>query len=93
MTLASLSSDAEMVEPANLLDCHVIIIDYEDTETQIIELIRNRTRKLMIETHAFLDSTEADVLAALRDLEREVVNRGKEVGEMGVCILTAMMRS
>lgn len=91
--LADEPGGAETVAPTDLPDCDVLVLDCEGAEVGILESLDQRPRVLIVETHAFLDSPEADVRAALDELSYEVVDRGVEVEEMGVYVLTAVERS
>lgn len=92
VSLANASEGATTLPPGELPACDVLVLDCEGAEMEILEQLDQRPRVLIIETHAFLDSPEEDVRATLDDLGYEVVDRGVEVEEMGVYVLTVVER-
>lgn len=92
VSLANASKGATTLPPGELPACDVLVLDCEGAEIGILEQLDQRPRVLIVETHAFLDSPEEDVRATLDELGYEVVDRGVEVEEMGVYVLTAVER-
>lgn len=92
VSLANASKGATTLPPGELPACDVLVLDCEGAEIGILEQLDQRPRVLIVETYAFLDSPEEDVRATLDELGYEVVDRGVEVEEMGVYVLTAVER-
>lgn len=90
--LANPPHGAAMLPPAELPDCDVLVLDCEGVEIGILKSIDQHPRVLIVETHTFLDSHEEDVRATPDDMDYEAVDRGVEVKEMGVYVLTAVGR-
>ena len=83
-------SDAIIVEPEDIPECDALVLDCEGAELEILESIDQRPQTIVVETHAFLDSPESAVRNKLDDLGYTVVNRGVELDEKGVYVLTAV---
>lgn len=83
-------SDAVLIEPDDLLECDVLVLDCEGAELEILESLDQRPRTMIVETHAFLDSPESAVRNKLDNLGYTVVNRGIELEAKGVYVLTAV---
>lgn len=82
--------DAEVVDAGALPACDVLEMDCEGAELEILQGLERRPRTIIVETHACFGAPEADVRAELERLEYEVVERGAEVPEQGVFVLTAV---
>lgn len=78
------------VSPSELPACDVLEMDCEGAELAILRNLEIRPRVIIVETHAHLDSPERAVRAELDRLGYEVVDRGVEVDEDGVYVLTAV---
>lgn len=80
--------DAEHVAPAMLPTCDILELDCEGTELEILRNLKISPRVIIVETHAHLDAPEETVREELEQLGYEVVDRGVELAEKGVYILT-----
>lgn len=83
-------SEASLVDPGDLPECDTLILDCEGAELEILESLDQRPRTIIVETHAFLDSPESAVRDKLDSLDYTVVERGVELDEKGVYVLTAV---
>lgn len=78
------------VPPSSLLDCDVLVLDCEGAELSILEGLEISPETIIVETHEFLDSPESAVRKRLDEADYRVVDRGTEVEELGVYVLTAI---
>lgn len=85
------TGDVSTVSPEDLPDCDVLVLDCEGAELEILEEPPD-ARAIVVETHRFLDAPEEDVRALLDRHGYEVVDRGVEVEDLGVFVLTAVGR-
>lgn len=83
------SAGASVVDPSDLPDCDVLVLDCEGAEIGILTTLDYRPETVIVETHGFLDSPESAVRDALTKLGYEVINRGVEYEDRGVIVLTA----
>ncbi|WP_206750475.1 FkbM family methyltransferase [Halorubrum sp. SP9] len=88
--IAGDGSDAISLEPDALPECDTLILDCEGAELEILESLDQRPQSIIVETHAFLDSPESAVRTKLDDIGYTIVNRGVELDEKGVYVLTAV---
>lgn len=84
--------DADVVDAGELPDCDVLEMDCEGAELEILRDLEQRPRTIIVETHACFGAPETDVHMELDRLGYEVVDRGEEVPEKGVFVLTAVRR-
>lgn len=82
--------DAAVVDGPDLPACDVLEMDCEGAELEILRSLSIRPRVIVVETHAVFDAPEADVRSELDRLGYDVVDRGEEVPEKGVYVLTAV---
>lgn len=82
--------DAGVVDGSDLPACDVLEMDCEGAEVDILRALGIRPRVVVVETHANFGAPEADVRAELDRLGYDVVDRGEEVPEKGVFVLTAV---
>jgi tRNA A58 N-methylase Trm61 len=80
-----------VVHPDELPECDVLVLDCEGAELEILQASTD-ARALVVETHEFLDSSEQAVRELLDARGYEVVDRGVEVEDLGVYVLTALSR-
>lgn len=85
------TGDAEVIEPADMPDCDVLVLDCEGAEYEILQDIRQRPGTIVVETHGFLGTPESDVRHVLSDIGYEVVKRRPEYENRGVIVLTAKL--
>lgn len=83
------SGTAKHVAPAALPACDILELDCEGAELEILRDLEIRPRTIIVETHAYLDAPEEAVREELERLGYETVDRGAEMVEKGVYILTA----
>ena len=83
------TGSAEHVEPADLPECEVLILDCEGSETGIIDSLVVEPRTIVVETHEFLGVSEEDVRESLTGQGYAVTERRVEDQEDGVFILVA----
>lgn len=91
--LAGTSGDAEVVSPADLPACDILILDCEGAEIGILQSLDQRPETLIVETHGFLDSPADDVRTALDDIDYKTIDQKDEDQQMGVHVLTAVDKS
>jgi hypothetical protein len=91
--LAGTSGDAEVVSPADLPVCDILILDCEGAEIDILQSLDQRPETLIVETHGFLDSPADDVRTALDDIGYKAIDQKDEDQQMGVHVLTAVDKS
>jgi hypothetical protein len=82
--------DADTVEPSELLESDVLVLDCEGAEMEILKEIPQSPQTIVVETHEFLDSPEEEVRRILSDRGYTVVDRGVELEEKGVYVLVAL---
>jgi hypothetical protein len=78
------------IEPSELPACDVLELDCEGSELAILRGLERRPRVIVVECHAVYDSPESAVREELDRLGYAVVERGAEVPEEGVFVLTAV---
>jgi hypothetical protein len=83
---------ARHVHPTDLPACDILELDCEGAEIEILQQLSISPRTIIVETHAHLDAPEADVRAELDRLGYDIVERGIEMAEKGVFVLTAVAR-
>lgn len=83
------STGADIVSPADLPDCDVLVLDCEGAEIGILTAIEHRPETVIVETHGFLDSPESAVRDTLTDRQYNIIDRGVEYEDRGVIVLTA----
>lgn len=53
--------DAQVVDPTDLPDCDVLVLDCEGAEVEILDEMEIRPRSIVVETHGIFDATESNV--------------------------------
>lgn len=88
--IAGETGGADHVAPSNLPESDVLVLDCEGAELSILSELTEGPETIIVETHAFLDSTEDEVRDLLNDRDYRIVNRGIEAEDLGVYVLTAI---
>lgn len=83
------AADVPTVAASDLPDCDVLVLDCEGAELDVLEASFD-AHTLIVEAHGFLDSPESAVRDRLVEEGHQVVDRGVELAEKGVVVLTAV---
>lgn len=81
------SKGATSIEPADLPDCDILIMDCEGAERDILSNVRIRPREIIVESHGDLGSPTTAVKESLERLGYEVEIIGPDVEEKDYFIL------
>lgn len=79
----------DVISSSDLPECDILELDCEGAEIEILSDLECRPRTIVVETHGHLDAPEEAVRRELDRLDYEVVDRGVELAEDGIFVLTA----
>lgn len=86
------AGDARAIDPDELPECDVLVMDCEGAEEAILETLAVRPRLIVVETHGFLGVPESTVEEKLAANGYEVFDEREEYPELGVSVLSARRR-
>lgn len=93
------SNNAQMVQPADLPDCDVLVLDCEGAEIEILEEMDIRPETVLVETHGMFNAPETEVRDRLDRAGYETVkskvaeNRLRDIcEENGIYVLFSIHR-
>lgn len=82
---------ADVLAPADLPDCDVLVMDCEGAEAAILEELAVRPRLVVVETHGLFDVPKSLVTERLEALGYEVFDERPEYPDRGVWVLSARL--
>jgi hypothetical protein len=65
----------DVVHPADLPECNVLVLDCEGTEMEVLAEMTIRPRVIIVETHGLYDAPSGEVAALLKKRGYSVTNR------------------
>ena len=83
------TADVDVIEPAEIPDCDVLVLDCEGAEQEILPEFECNPRALIVESHGNLDSPTEDVKQKVENRGYRIESVSEEVPEKDVYVIVA----